>query len=98
VPPTSIPVIEVVLHASEAGSRVPRRPFGNTLCVRHERPGFGEEPGSLERSRTFAVPHWRRARYTPTSMTIPPTSFSIPRTSLKKMMPEATPVTVIKYW
>ena len=47
---------------------------------------------------TSPTHHWRRARYIPTSMTAPPTSFSIPSTSLKKTMPEATPVMVIKYW
>jgi hypothetical protein len=73
--------------------------LGNSFSVlRRKRPSSDEGLGSLERSWTFAARHWRRARYTPTSMTAPPMSFSIPRTSLKKMMPEATPVTVITYW
>ena len=31
-------------------------------------------------------------------MTAPPISFAIPSTSPKKTMPEATPVTMIRYW
>jgi hypothetical protein len=70
----------------------------NGFYVRRKRPGFDEDLGLLERSWTITARHWRRARYTPRSMTAPPTSFSIPRTSLKNTMPEATPVTVIRYW
>src|SRR5215211_7284381 len=40
----------------------------------------------------------RRAKYTPIRITAPPTIFSIPSVSPKKMIPEATPTTVIKYW
>ena len=41
---------------------------------------------------------YRRAKYTPKRMTAPPTIFSIPRTSPKKTIPEAIPVTVTRYW
>jgi hypothetical protein len=42
--------------------------------------------------------HWRRARYTPTRMTAPPTIWLIPSLSPKNTMPEATPVRVMRYW
>ena len=52
------------------------------------------------RASTLPSPltYCRRAKYTPIRITAPPTIFSIPSVSPKKMIPEATPTTVIKYW
>lgn len=58
----------------------------------------GKGPSPRVISGSGIDPYCRRARYTPRRMTAPPKIFSIPKTSLKKIMPEATPVMVMRYW
>ena len=57
-----------------------------------------EGQSQVEELAIVAEIYCRRARYTPRRMIAPPTTFSMPSTSPKKMIPEATPVIVIKYW